>query len=149
MKKYLYIFITLLWVIGCADDDGNYSYSIVNEIGIDSIKETYTIDQFDILEIEPYLSLKTGKNIEDLSFEWKVNNHVISTSRICDGMITEEPSPSGSGGYTAFLCVTDNTTNLKYYKSFTVKVGTAYTNALYYLRTKNLHRELSAFRKLE
>ncbi|WP_288632840.1 PKD-like family lipoprotein [uncultured Butyricimonas sp.] len=133
MKKYLYIFITLLWVIGCADDDGNYSYSIVNEIGIDSIKETYTIDQFDILEIEPYLSFKTGKNIEDLSFEWKVNNHVISTSRICDGMITEEPSPSGSAGYTAFLCVTDNVTNLKYYKSFYVKVGTAYTNALYIL----------------
>lgn len=80
MKKYLYIFITLLWVIGCADDDGNYSYSIVNEIGIDSIKDAYSLDQYDILEIEPYLNFKTGKDIEDLSFEWKVNNHVISTS---------------------------------------------------------------------
>ena len=133
MKKYLYIFITLLWVIGCADDDGNYSYSIVNEIGIDSIKDAYSLDQYDILEIEPYLNFKTGKDIEDLSFEWKVNNHVISTSRICDGIVTEDPSPSGSGGYNAFLCVTDNTTNLKYYKTFWVKVGTAYTNALYIL----------------
>ena len=89
MKKYLYIFITLLWVIGCADDDGNYSYSIVNEIGIDSIKDAYSLDQYDILEIEPYLNFKTGKDIEDLSFEWKVNNHVISTSRICDGILVE------------------------------------------------------------
>lgn len=132
MKKCLYIFIVLFWAIGCADDDGNYSYSTVNEIGIDSIKELYTIDQFDILEIEPYLSFKIG-NTEDLSFEWKVNNNVISTSRICDGMVTEDPSPSGSAGYTAFLCVTDNATNLKYYKSFTVRVGTAYTNSLYIL----------------
>ena len=132
MKKCLYIFIVLFWAIGCADDDGNYSYSTVNEIGIDSIKELYTIDQFDILEIEPYLNFKIG-NTEDLSFEWKVNNNVISTSRICDGMVTEDPTPSGSAGYTAFLCVTDNATNLKYYKSFTVKVGTAYTNSLYIL----------------
>ena len=132
MKKCLYIFIVLFWAIGCADDDGNYSYSTVNEIGIDSIKELYTIDQFDILEIEPYLNFKIG-NTEDLSFEWKVNNNVISTSRICDGMVTEDPTPSGSAGYTAFLCVTDNATNLKYYKSFTVRVGTAYTNSLYIL----------------
>ena len=59
MKLELYtILFVLLSCRQLFEDHGNYDYSEVNSISIDSIKESYSVVQFDTLTITPYLKFK-------------------------------------------------------------------------------------------
>lgn len=135
MKKILNILITgICFVImtgACVDDEGNYDYKLLNTIEISGIGQVYQVDQMDTLKIETLqLGFKLGET-KDLDFEWKVNGQVVSTERFCRAVITEKPD--GAKNYPGVLCITDNSNGLKYYAQFEVKVGTAFTNALYLL----------------
>lgn len=131
--RILYVLFVLSLFAACSKDNGNYDYRAVNTITIDSLLEEYTVVQFDTLTIEPYLSF-AEEDVQDLSFEWSIDNNVISTDRICHAEIRVEPNAAtDKGWYSGLLTVTDNATDLKYFKSFNLKVNTAYSNAVYFL----------------
>ena len=136
MKILLYMgAMLLLLAAACSEDKGNYNYLPVNTIVEDSIEGTYTVVQFDTLTIKPYLRFSREES-EDLSFEWSIEGQVISTDPVCHARIMMEPNDEkdvNNRWYDALLCITDNTTGLKYYKSFRVTVNTAYSVALYML----------------
>ena len=132
--KIMNIWVTgmCLWVLAgaCTNDNGNYRYSTLNSVKIEGLEEIYNVDQMDTLKIE---TLKLNFQVEEtdeLDFEWKVNDKVISTERFCRGVMTEVPR---NANYAGVLCVTDRATDLKYYAQFGVKVGTAFSNALFVL----------------
>lgn len=129
--RTLNIIVSLFLLTGlfsCAEDEGNYDYIVLNTITIDSLLDEYSVDQYDTLKIDGVkLNFALEENA-DLEYEWAVRGRVISTERNCRGYITEAPS-----WYDSWLCVTDRTNNLKYYKYFKLTVETPYSKALYIL----------------
>lgn len=134
--KIVYIVIGLMFLFGCSEDKGSYDYRTLNSIALSGLEKEYAVDQFDTLRID---DLKMDFALEenaDLAFEWVMRRanadlntaRVISTDRNCRGYIEEVP-----GNYRAYLCVTDKTNNLKYYRQFNVVVNTVWANGLYVL----------------
>lgn len=150
MKKILYIIAGLALLVSCAKDTGNYDYTVLNTIHIDEIADC-SVDQYDTLKIDPKFTCKFD-TITDLSFEWRINQQLISTERNCRAYI-EMPPATGTYGaieaYDATFCITNNTNNLKYYKSFKVTIGTPYANALYVLSEKNDKQGDLSFRRMD
>lgn len=137
--RILYIIIGLVFVMGifaCSDDTGNYDYRELNKVTLSGLANEYNVDQYDTLRINDLELNFSIKENADLSYEWvmrRVNSdlntaRVVSVERNCKGYIEEMP-----GLYTAYLCVTDNTNDLKYYHEFNVIVNTVWANGLFVL----------------
>ncbi len=137
MKKYLYIFITLL-VSSCFVDKGNYSYKDVNEIIIDvsTIPLEYNVSQFEKLTIVP--KIKFSQNIiaeENLEYKWTIFNtyyassyaEVIGNEKIFDKTITQQSSATN---YALVLDVKDKKTGIAAQQRFTVWVNSEVISGL-------------------
>ena len=73
MNKNIWILIMGFFLFqACLDDEGNYSYSDLLPIEIDSsnIKDSYRITQLGILEIDP--GVKQGEDDSNIAYEWKI-----------------------------------------------------------------------------
>ena len=73
MKTKLWILFIGIFLFGsCLDDEGNYVYSDLNPIEIDSteILDSYRVTQFDYLVIDP--AVKQGKDDSNLTYEWRI-----------------------------------------------------------------------------
>ncbi len=147
MRKYIIYLLVLYLVTGCTEDKGNYQYAVLNTIKIDGFAAdtTFRVDQYDTLKINPVLHFESGAPT-DLSYEWKIDHKIVSTDPVCRVEVSDKPK-AGNGYYTAGLCVTDNATNLKYYKDFKVVVGTPFTNALYILSEQSEERSMLSFQR--
>ncbi|MDR2413475.1 MAG: hypothetical protein LBD64_00620 [Odoribacteraceae bacterium] len=134
MKTRLYPLLALaLLAGGCIEDKGNYNYSALNTIEITGIATdtTFRVDQFDTLRLAPVLKFK-NETITNLSHEWKINHEVVSTEPALEISISLEANSSNTY-YAASLIVTDNATDLKYYKDFRVVVTTSFVSGLFVL----------------
>ncbi|MFR3330186.1 MAG: PKD-like family lipoprotein [Odoribacter splanchnicus] len=135
--KILYFLTGILMVAGvvsCADDNGNYDYATLNTITIKGMADEYIVDQNDTLWVDTLrLDFALEENAE-VAYEWVIRAQsgeaeVISTAKNCGGRITQAP-----GSYTmSYLCVTDLTSDLKYYYPFRLTVNTPYQIGLYVL----------------
>lgn len=114
--------IVLAWMVGmfflqsCLDDSGNYSYSDLIPIEVDStnIASSYRVTQLDYLVIDP--AVKQGTDDSNLSYEWrifqssgmpntetgKIVDDVVGTERKLNYQVTTPP-----GAYTLGFTVTD------------------------------------------
>ena len=73
MNKNIWILIMGFFLFqACLDDEGNYSYSDLLPIEIDSSKmsNSYRITQLDYLVVDP--GVKQGADDSNLSYEWKI-----------------------------------------------------------------------------
>jgi hypothetical protein len=133
MKTGIYPFLLLSLAGGCIEDNGNYDYSTLDVIEIGGIKTdtTFQVDQFDTLRLTPALQF-SGKEIADLSHEWKINHEVVSTEPALEVKVSLDPN-TATAYYPASLRVTDNATGLMYYKNFRVTVTTSVTHGLFVL----------------
>lgn len=126
MKRYILGIwvLTSLLAVSCMEEMGNYDYTDINEIQIDSIKG-YKVTQFDTLRIFPAITQSLGTNEENLEFLWywyKAGDEkrVIDTlghTRDLTYYIAAEP-----GLYETRLKVTDKNTGLFSRKVFQVSV---------------------------
>lgn len=137
-----YICIVLITIIGCSEDHGNYSYSKLNKVEINLLEELYTIDQFENIEITPELSFTQNKELTNLSYEWKINNKVVSDEKVLNVEVTEE-----AGNYKGLLRVTDEDTGIEYFHEFNIKVVTAFTNVLFVLSEKENGEAMLSFQR--
>ena len=69
----LYIFLLLL-AVACYDDLGNYDYTELNSVTVDSIRSNWyeKYSYADTLKINPVLNLALGGSEDHLKFEWKL-----------------------------------------------------------------------------
>ena len=117
MNKNIWILIMGFFLFqACLDDEGNYSYSDLLPIEIDSSKmsNSYRITQLDYLVVDP--EVKQGVDDSNLSYEWrifqesnmpnsetgKVVNDVVGQERKLNYKVTTPP-----GEYTLSFNVTD------------------------------------------
>ena len=53
--KYLLYVCSICLLTSCYEDEGNYDYRDINEVGIEGVPEIQEIDQFETLTITPVL----------------------------------------------------------------------------------------------
>lgn len=126
MKRYLFILLCSLiaMLTSCMEELGNYDYTNVNTVTIDSIKST-NITQFDTLRIHPTITQTLEENEDNLEYLWywfKTGDEkriidTLSYDRDLIFYVAAEP-----GLYSARLKVTDKKTGLFSRKEFDVSI---------------------------
>lgn len=89
MKNIHYIASLLIGLLlgACSKDLGNYTYTDVNKISIDSLllgdhytERIYTVSFNDTLKLRPIISGSLSKkDTSNLVFEWEINDKIVST----------------------------------------------------------------------
>lgn len=126
MKRTIFFILTgvILLFISCMEELGNYDYTDINEIRIDSIKG-YRITQFDTLRIFPTINQTLGTDEEDLEFLWywyKASDEeraIDTLGHVRDLVYYAAAQP---GLYETRLKVTDKKSGLFTRKAFQVSV---------------------------
>lgn len=115
-KIVLALMAGMFFLQSCLDDSGNYSYSDLIPIEVDStnIASSYRITQWDYLVIDP--AVKQGTDDSNLSYEWRIFqssgmpntetgeiiDDVVGTERKLNYQVTTPP-----GSYTLGFTITD------------------------------------------
>ncbi len=119
--KTIVLLISLGALHACYKDEGNYDYSDINEVVLDTtdVDLTFTIDQFDTLTINPDITFSSEEIDDDqLEFKWiiyedvwskdEADSEVLSTKKNLKVRITQDPS---SDPYAVMLYVTNKENN--------------------------------------
>ena len=107
--KFLIYLCGICLLTSCYEDEGNYDYSEINEVGIEGVPEMQEIDQFETLTITPVLEGTIyGSDESNYEYEWKLNNKVISTDRNLQYAVT-----NSTGSYTLRYSIMDKNNQTK------------------------------------
>lgn len=127
-KRFLYLlFASGVVISGCFKDKGNYDYSDINKITINSDSSTINVLLPDRLKIKIAIS-QTHPGPEGLGYKWvlfpntqaPLTRRTLDTTANLDALITEDP-----GSYLLDLFVMDKKTGVEFQKRFSVNVITA------------------------
>lgn len=128
MKKLLILLMTATGLFSCVEDEGNYTYTEVNEVTIEGLEESYNVlDKIDNIQIQPVIKGSIlGDDLSQYEFQWHIHegitehiHTIISNEKDLDYKVD-----LGLGNYTLYLTVTDKSTGLKTLASAPVKVST-------------------------
>ena len=137
MKQFIYIWlgITLLCVVSCYDDKGNYDYHDINEVTFGDVKTTYNVLlNIDTLKIDALVEMSSGDKTDASRFHyaWIISpintsnqKDTISTERVLNYFISLVPNT-----YDLYLKIWDKKTDVHWKKKLTVIVGTPYSRGL-------------------
>ena len=140
MKQLLLYLSVFLLASSCYDDLGNYEYTELNNVTVDSISTQWyeKYSYADTLKIDPVLHLALGGSEEHLKFEWKLMplhaqynkdsipkevqkaGYIIGKEKKLSYPLTEKP-----GDYAGFFYVKDTLTGISYKTDFYVRLRTA------------------------
>lgn len=148
-KNYTYIMLLSLvtMVSSCYKDLGNYDYSEINEIGVDTdATGTYfAVDRYDTLRISPTLTFTQGA-IDDsqLSYKWEMyaddwantdeKAQLLSTEKNLCVQIRRAESVTP---YALVLTVTDNATGCSFTQKYQVSVQPSVLSGLMVLQDED------------
>lgn len=128
MKKLLILLLTATGLFSCVEDEGNYTYTKVNEVTIEGLEESYNVlDKIDKIQIQPVIKGSIlGDDLSQYEYQWHIHegitdhiHTVISNEKDLDYKVD-----LGLGSYTLYLTVKDKSTGLKTLASAPVKVST-------------------------
>ena len=145
MKKLLINICLLLLTVGlsgCYKDKGNYDYSSLPQPVISGIPETCTAYVNTQLQIPVTLEWPDGE-LKDVSYEWRVNNKVISTQKDLDVVITLDVKPSQRADFS----VIDNESGVRTMKTFVMNVTTELAAGWFVLSNESDYSNLSFIRE--
>lgn len=131
MKAKIYIPLIAMACLlpACVEDEGNYSYTPINEIEIDGIEESYSgMAYSDVIEINPTItgSLR-GEDISNYEFTWYRcgSNHTHDT--ISHDINLYWPANAYPGTHTFYLSIKDKETGLEKNVSTSVQLSSPFT----------------------
>ncbi len=129
---------------GCYDDKGNYAYSAINEMTVDTVgKQTqFEVYQFDVLDIpvDIQFALETVPD-EDMEYRWTIFNNavvgvvtaeVIGTERNLHAVIRQ---PSSATSYSLVLDAKNKKSGVATQMTYTVYVTSQVVSGLVVLHT--------------
>lgn len=144
--KYTFLAICALMLVlsGCCDDKGNYAYSAINEITIDTVgKQTqFEVYQFDVLDVpvDIQFALETVPD-EDMEYRWTIFNNavvgvvtaeVIGTERNLHAIIRQ---PSSATNYSLVLDAKNKKSGVATQMTYTVHITSRVVSGLVVLHT--------------
>lgn len=134
MKRIYIILATVCLLIhSCVNDEGNYDYVAINEVGFENISDEYTVmTGSTILDIDPEITMSEGvdQDSDRFQYEWVCvaqngTKYPIATTRAIKTTIS---LPTGS--YTLWLKVKDTVTDVQWNTHTYLTVGTIYTKGI-------------------
>ncbi|MFR3331355.1 MAG: PKD-like family lipoprotein [Odoribacter splanchnicus] len=139
IKIALLLLTTTMLAYSCYDDEGNYSYTDINEVGI-KVDETINVrlpkgDDSTLVEIVPELSQSLLENESNLSFLWtsvaglKEESVEYGRQKICSLYVKAD-----SKDFKMRLTVTDASTTVKWYKEIALKMVPPFSNSYFVLQ---------------
>lgn len=139
MKIALLLLATVMLTYSCYDDEGNYSYTDINEVGI-KLDETINVrlpkgNDSTLVEIVPELSQSLLENESNLSFLWtNVTNSTekpveYGRQKICSLYVKAD-----SKDFKIRLTITDGSTTVKWYKEIALKMIPPFSNTYFVLQ---------------
>ena len=144
MKNLYIILLAVLFLSGCYKDKGNYDYHPVGEIiisGIDAEKYYYVYLGEPFTMPEPELSFTDSTYAhDDLTYQWRIDNKVISTEKILYAEVALEP---GASYYAADFTVKDERTGISYVQKFRVMVSSNFSLGWVWLAENNGRAEMN------
>lgn len=105
-----------IWLSGCTPDHGNYDYTKLNEVTIDSVHAEYTVNSFGNLKIVPELKFALGES-KEFQYLWYLYQNTsgeidtLSRERNLDVQMKVLP-----GTYALVYKVFDTQMDVYYYK---------------------------------
>lgn len=132
MRKYLrYILVGCLVVLAsCYDDLGNYDYKDVEDPKVLGLQDsTFVAYIGDSLIVEPVIT-HSLQGTEDLSYEWKISNHIDMRSEYFKGPGLRMFFNLKPAVYSAMLTITNHVNDMKYFYTFKVEGRTEFTRGL-------------------
>ena len=136
MKKYIYIAMLLcVGMLGaCVEDKGSYDYIELNDLTIEPLEESYTVEQFTNLQIPTTITARDGAfNPDGYDYKWIIysqhNNQfktdTISTEKDLDAEVTSIP-----GNFRLYYEVKDKETDVIYTENVILKVINSYSEGM-------------------
>lgn len=129
MKKLLILPLLTLGITACVEDEGNYSYTDLNEINVENIEDTYSVlSMVDHLQISPELSNTYGHDLSNFKFKWQLcdgaisdphEHRVIGEEKDLDWLVDLAP-----GSYYLYYFVTDLNTGIE--NQYEIKIRVAH-----------------------
>lgn len=120
MKRIYFLLFLALGMASCVDDEGNYSYTDLNEIAIDNIKDSYNVlSMIDRLQISPDITDTYGHDLSNYSFKWQIcSGSLASTGYHKHTVIGEQKDLDWSvdldpGSYMMYFIITDRSTGIE------------------------------------
>ncbi|MCA5006235.1 PKD-like family lipoprotein [Sphingobacterium bovistauri] len=134
--KYTFFFLlSILTLSSCFKDKGNYDYSEINEIAIDSLGGPYNLFyKVDTLKIKPQLTFTMDDNdASRYAYEWRIGQAdqgnkrpLVSTERNLELPIDLVPAV-----YSVYYTVHDKLTDIKWSNFTTLTVSTPNTRGFF------------------
>jgi len=149
--KFLAIWAVALASGSCYDDEGNYTYSEINEIRIDTVgKQTeFEVYQFDVLDIPVDIRFALEEvSDEDMEYKWTIYSNaatgnvaaeVIGTERNLHSVIRQ---PSSADSYSLVLQAKNKLTGVAAQMSYTVHVTSKILSGLVVLHTDGTQSDI-------
>lgn len=131
MKKLLILpIIAISALCSCVEDEGNYSYTELNKVQVDSIREEYQVLAYlDTLRISPEISGSVnGEELDNYEYQWYLcqstaHEHiVISTEKDLEWEADVYP-----GTHTLYFVVKDKETGFETIMNTKVKASSPFT----------------------
>lgn len=129
---YIYILLIAMTVQSCYEDKGNYMYSSLNDITIDTtgVQTHFVLSQFDSLSITPNIRFSVAPIAEsDLEYKWIIysdkfvnestTSDTLSTARNLRVIISQKPQ---NDNYAIVLYVKNKENGAVYETKYTISV---------------------------
>lgn len=131
MKKLLILpLMALVFLYSCVEDEGNYKYTELNQVQVDSIHEDYQVlAYYDTLKITPEISGSIdGDDLSNYEYQWYIcsntaHNH-IELSKEKD---LNWPADIYPGNHTLYFVIKDKVTGLETINKTTVHASSPFT----------------------
>ena len=149
--KFLAVWAIAAVLSGCYDDKGNYAYSEINEISIDTVgKQTeFEVYQFDVLDIPVDIRFAFEEvPDEDMEYKWTIYSNaatgnvaaeVIGTERNLHSVIRQ---PSSADSYSVVLQARNKRSGIATQMSYTVYVTSRILSGWVVLHTDGVQSDV-------
>lgn len=131
LYKYLTAVLLLLLMAGqlgsCRKDEGNYTYSHIDTIGITGINDSYLVSLGTQTTIHPVLTYESGANVNDsnFTFDWTYyTQSIVSGNRttLYTGKNLDTILPLSIGIYNFYYTIKEKSTGITWQKKFRLEV---------------------------
>ena len=141
-NTFLLLLLSFVLLVGCAEDDGNYTYSPLETIEVANIEREQTkIFMRDRLQIRP--EIKTSDPNADLEGTWSFDRgEVISKSIDLDTLIDWNP-----GDYSLLFSLKNKRTGYTVYYPVRLRVDTEFSTGWYVFKDNGEVADLDLYRE--
>lgn len=124
------IIVFSLFIAACAEDKGNYDYTMINDLQISGLPSDTSFAKLKTLVLKPEFKRSQENTEEGLTYSWEFAGKEISITRDLNYVI---PFSMQAGKCDCRYVVTDTKTGMKFFKNFDLNIVSEFSWGYYFL----------------